>query len=178
IVSPVGNETANVRSVQISPVALRFETEHPAGALPAVTNLTANHSAGRIVTTFTGGHDSCAEEVRNVPAFVARSPTAVSADIEAAPVVDRSHHRRWRLGVGTCSHIGSRRGGDDTCCKANCGQQKLLHRVFSIPSLVICPARAIADKLSRMLNSRFRQRPYAICSSTTVPKLQLIVFQL
>src|SRR5438132_44030 len=110
IVSPGGNETANVRSVQISPVALRFETEHPTGGLPAVTNLTANHSAGRIVTTFAeGGQDSYAGEVRNIPALVARSPTAVGSDIEAAPVVDRSHHRR-RLGVGTCSQISGRRG--------------------------------------------------------------------
>ena len=110
IVSPVGNEGANIRSPQISPVALRFETEHPTGALPTVTNLTADHSAGRIVTTFTeDGHDSCTRKVRNIPALVARSPTAVASDIEAAPVVDRSHHRR-RLGVGTCSQISGRRG--------------------------------------------------------------------
>src|SRR3954447_17296233 len=110
IVSPSGNETANIRSLQISPVALRFEAEHPTGALPTITNLTANHSAGRIVTTFTeGGYDSCTGEVRNIPALVAPSPTPVCADIEAAPVVDRSHHR-WRLGVRTCSQISGRRG--------------------------------------------------------------------
>src|SRR5262245_34479813 len=116
IVSPVGNENADVRSVQISPVALRFETEHPTGALPTVTNLTANHAAGRIVTTFTeGGHDSCTREVRNIPALVARSPTAVGADVEAAPVINRSDHRGRRLGVGTGRHIGGRCGRDDTC---------------------------------------------------------------
>src|SRR6267142_5967235 len=110
IVSPVGNETANIRSLQISPVALRFETEHPTGALPTVSNLTANHSARRIVTTFTeDGHDSCTGKGRNIPTLVARSPTAVGADSEAAPAVDRSHHRR-RLGVGTCSQISRRRG--------------------------------------------------------------------
>src|SRR6202011_6240635 len=104
IVSPIGNENANIRSLQISPVALRFQTEHPTGALPTVSNLTANHSAGRIVTTFTeGGHDSCTGEVRNIPALVARPPTAVSADVEATPVVDRSYHRGWRLSVGTRS---------------------------------------------------------------------------
>src|SRR5882672_6708411 len=128
IVSPVGNENANIRSLQISPVALRFETEHPTGALPTVSNLTANHSARRIVTTFTeDGHDSCTGEVRNIPALVARSPTAVGADVEAAPVVDRSHHRR-RLGVGTCSQISRRRGsGHAECYETNGGRQKLLH---------------------------------------------------
>src|SRR5207247_9795496 len=111
IVSPGRNETADVTSPQVSPVALRFETEHPTGALPTVSNLTANHSAGRIVTTFTeGGHDSCTGEVRNIPALVTRSPTAVGADVEAAPVVDRSHRRRWRFGIGTCSQISGRRG--------------------------------------------------------------------
>src|SRR5258707_2748566 len=49
IVSPVGNETANIRSLQISPVALRFETEHPTRALPTVTKLTPSHSAGPLV---------------------------------------------------------------------------------------------------------------------------------
>src|SRR5258708_17055956 len=97
IVSPGGDESANIRSLQIRPVALRFETEHPTGALPTVANLTADHSAGRIVTTFTeGGHDSCAGEVRNIPALAARSPTAVGADLEAAPVVDRNYHQGWR----------------------------------------------------------------------------------
>src|SRR5262245_46565987 len=47
IVSPSGNESADIRSLQISPVALRFQTEHPTGDLPTVANLTANHSAGR-----------------------------------------------------------------------------------------------------------------------------------
>src|SRR3977135_547140 len=83
IVSPSGNENANIRSLQISPVALRFQTEHPTGALPTVSNLTANHSAGRIVTTFTEGRDR-STEVRDIPAFVAPAPAAVGAGVEAA----------------------------------------------------------------------------------------------
>jgi hypothetical protein len=48
IVSPSGNEKANIRSLQISPVALRFQTEHPTGALPTVSNLTeAQRSCSR-----------------------------------------------------------------------------------------------------------------------------------
>src|SRR5258707_8847844 len=100
IVSPSGNEKANIRSLQISPVALRFQTEHPTGALPTVSNLTANHSAVRIVTTFTEGGDR-STEARDIPALVARSPAAVGADVEAAPVVNGSHiHPGRRRGTG------------------------------------------------------------------------------
>src|SRR6266478_998572 len=52
IVSPTGNEKANIRSLQISPVALRFQTEHPIAGLPAVSDLTTNRSAGCSLTPF------------------------------------------------------------------------------------------------------------------------------
>src|SRR5258707_6135377 len=108
IVSPRGNEKANTRSLQISPVALRFQTEHPTGALPTVSNLTANHSAGRIVTTFTEGGDR-STEARDIPAFVAPAAAAVSADVEATPIVD-INHGGWRLCVTTRGKISCRRG--------------------------------------------------------------------
>src|ERR1700676_2619939 len=106
IVSPSGNKNANIRSPQISPVALRFQTEHPTGALPTGSNLTANHSAGRIVTTFSDGGEST--EARDIPAFVAPGAAAVGADVEATPIVDRNH-RGWRLGVRTRGKISGRR---------------------------------------------------------------------
>src|SRR6202022_3848922 len=108
IVSPSGNENANIRSLQISPVALRFQAEHPAGHLPTVSNLTANHSAGRIVTTFTEGGDRYTE-VRDIPAFVAPAAAAVGAAVDAAPIIDRNH-RGWRLSVRTRREISGRRG--------------------------------------------------------------------
>src|SRR5215212_8273 len=50
-------------------------------ALPAVSDLTTNRSASRIVTTFTEGGDRCTE-VGDIPALVARTPTTVAADVE------------------------------------------------------------------------------------------------
>src|SRR5258708_34009911 len=92
IVGPSGNENADIRSLQISPVALRLQSEHPTGALPTVANLTANHSAGRIVTTFTeGGHDSCSGELRDIPALVARSPPPVRAHGPTSPFLNPTH---------------------------------------------------------------------------------------
>src|SRR5438034_8918351 len=66
VVNPGGNEGANIGSLQIGPVALRFQTEHPGRGLPTVSNLTANHPAGRIVTTFTEDGDArCTAKVRD-----------------------------------------------------------------------------------------------------------------
>src|SRR5580692_8279846 len=90
IVSPIGNKKADIRSLQISPVALPFQTEHPTGALPTVSNLTASHCAVRIVTTFTEGDDR-SKEACDTPAFAAQGAAAVGADVEATPIVDRNH---------------------------------------------------------------------------------------
>src|SRR5258708_18816910 len=108
IVSPRGNEKANIRSLQISPVALRFQTEHPTGALPTASNLTANHSAARIVTTFTEWRHR-STEARDIPAFVASAAAAVIAHVQCAPIVD-SNHGGWRLGVRTRGKISGGRG--------------------------------------------------------------------
>src|SRR5712664_3794795 len=64
-----------------------------------------------------------------VPTFPARSPAAIGADVEAAPVIDRSHHRRRRLRVGTGSEI-SRPGGSRhlQCSNTYHSQQQFLHR--------------------------------------------------
>src|ERR1700738_3014341 len=105
IVSPSGNENANIRSLQISPVALRFQTEHPAGALPTVSNLTANHSAARSATTFTEGGDRYTE-VRDIPAFVGPCAAAIGTDVETAPVIQGNGRRRW----GLHGKISGRRG--------------------------------------------------------------------
>src|ERR1700750_612650 len=47
-----GNDSrqAPIRSLQVSPVTLGFDPEHPAGGLPAITELSANEAPGRVVT--------------------------------------------------------------------------------------------------------------------------------
>src|SRR6267142_5828434 len=96
---------ARIRSTQISPVALGFDTEHPSAALPTVTNLSADDPAGCVVTAFRGGRNRSPEGACRSPAVAARPPAAVGADVETAPVIDRSDHRR-RLGIRTGREIG------------------------------------------------------------------------
>src|SRR5882757_7620565 len=64
------------------------------------------------------------------PALVARSPAAVAAYVEAAPVIDGNRGRR--LGVRTGGDIGSRGGRSETQRNKSDGtQQKLLHHALS-----------------------------------------------
>src|SRR6267142_962308 len=78
---------ARAGTAEISPVTLSFESEHPGAGLPAITDLTAGNTAGCIVATFIG--EECAAETSIlIPAFAARTPAAVSADVETAPIVD------------------------------------------------------------------------------------------
>src|SRR4051812_4160926 len=95
------SKEADVRTAEIGPVALRFETEHPVAGLPAIADLTTDGAAASVVATFRAAAN------RNVgPAVVARAPAAVGADVESAPVIHCSDHRR-RLGVRTRSEIRS-----------------------------------------------------------------------
>src|SRR4029077_17558174 len=68
------------------------------------------------------------------------TPTTVGTDVEAAPVVDRSHDWGWCLGIRTGGQISSRGGSRHPQSKpTKRTQQGLLHRNFSIP--VICDHR-------------------------------------
>src|SRR5229473_2259024 len=123
-----GRRQARVRPAQICPVALRFQTVDESAALPAISHLTARRAAGRIVATFGRGRNNSDSESCGIGiAIVARSPAAVGADVEAAPVIDRSDHRGC-LGVRTGCKIGSRGGRSETQRNQPYRtQQKLLH---------------------------------------------------
>src|ERR1700754_500744 len=45
-------QRADVAALEVSPVALRFKTEHEGAGLPAIADLTTDGAAGRIVGTF------------------------------------------------------------------------------------------------------------------------------
>ena len=47
-----GNSRLVVAALQVSPIALRFEAEHPGAGLPAITDLATGDAAGRVVATF------------------------------------------------------------------------------------------------------------------------------
>src|ERR1700694_4108507 len=119
-------EQAGIRSSQIGPVALCFQTEHPTAGLPAITDLPAGDAAGRIVTAFAERGNYDAEVVIDVPALAARSPATVGADVEAAPVVHGGDHRGRRFGVGPRSEVRSS-CSIGHCTKAYRTQQKLVH---------------------------------------------------
>src|SRR5467141_526004 len=108
-------------------MALRFKPEDPCAALPAIANLATGDAAGCIMATFITDENST--KGSGVPTFAARSPAAIGADVEAAPVIDHSHHRRRRLRVGTGSEIRGRGGGrHPQCSKTYRSQQQFLHR--------------------------------------------------
>src|SRR6266851_5762641 len=110
-----GEQEAHIVAAKIGPVTLCFEAEHPTAAgLPAVADLTTDDAATRIVAALRAnkytGYINCVE------ASALLAPTTVRTDIKAAPVVNRSYHRGWRLGVGTCSQISRRRGSGHAQC--------------------------------------------------------------
>src|SRR5258708_10455059 len=98
---------ADIRAAKIGPVALAFNTPHPSAGLPAVTDLSAGDTASCIMTAFPKGRNWSETIVSKIPALVARSPAAVGADVEAAPVIDRSDHRGRRRPV-TGGDVGGR----------------------------------------------------------------------
>src|SRR4030081_2460841 len=122
-------EQADIVASEISPVALRFQTEHPRTGLPAIADLTTSRAAGCVMATFPErrNRNACGR-CYEIPALAARSPTAIGADVEAAPIVNGGHHRGRRLGVRTSGQIGGRCGGSHAKGnKTNCSKQKLLH---------------------------------------------------
>src|SRR3979490_2981821 len=125
-------EQAEIVASEISPVALRFQTEHPRGCLPAIADLTTSRAAGCVMTTFPerSNRNACGR-CSEIPALAARSPTAVGADGEAAPIINRGDHRKRRLGVRTRREVGSGSGSQAQRNETNRTKQKLLHRIFS-----------------------------------------------
>src|SRR5262249_1905051 len=72
------SEQADVPALEVRPVTLAFNTEHPGAGLPAITDLTTGDTAGRVVATFVG--DEHAGRSGEVPALAAPIPSAVGAD--------------------------------------------------------------------------------------------------
>src|SRR5205814_3231730 len=89
-------------ALQVSPVALCFQTEDPGTGLPSIANLAACDRAASVMATFgrIGRSKNDAGRVGSIPAFVAPATAAVDTDVEAAPVIDRRYHLRGRLCVG------------------------------------------------------------------------------
>src|SRR3954468_4747366 len=100
-------EGARVAALEVGPVALSFQPEHPAAGLPAIADLTTGRAASRIVAAIAAVERATGHII---PALVARTPATVGADVETAPVVDRRDHRRRCFGVGTSGHISGRCG--------------------------------------------------------------------
>src|SRR6202022_2525885 len=51
-VDETGEHQARVRALQVSPVTLRFNAEHPGAGLPAITDLTTGDAAGCVMAPF------------------------------------------------------------------------------------------------------------------------------
>src|SRR6476660_5385124 len=137
VIGGAGKEQANTATTYIGPVALSFNTEHPIGGLPAIADLATGRAASCVMATFAPHGSSC--ERREVPAIPARSPAAVRADVEAAPVVNPSHHRSRSLRIRTRGEVGRRGGrGAKADGKSTDGpDQKLVHfnpRIFALVS--------------------------------------------
>src|SRR6516162_7329628 len=129
-----------MRTSEARPVALAFQAEYELVGLPAVADLSADHTTGPIDASVIEQH---AAEWSHVPTIVGASPAAVRADVETAPVVNRSHHRRRRrLGVRSCRQICGRRGGGHSECEYTNSTQPKLPSCFLPP--VACHLSPIA----------------------------------
>src|SRR6516165_10044488 len=94
-----------MRSPEARPVTLTFQAENELAGLPAVAELSADQATGPIDAPVIEEHTA---EGSHVPTIVGTSPAAVRADVETAPVVDRSHYRGRSL---VRRQICGRRGG-------------------------------------------------------------------
>src|SRR6202022_267496 len=120
-----------VGTLEVSPVALAFQAEHPAARLPAVADLTTDRAAGCVVAAL-GTEQARGHIGDEIPALAARAAATVDTDVETAPVIERRDHRRGRLGIRTRSQISSRCGSRQAQRnEANRPQQNLLHGILS-----------------------------------------------
>src|SRR6516225_8498369 len=103
-----------MRTSEARPVALAFQAEYELVGLPAVADLSADHTTGPIDASVIEQH---AAEWSHVPTIVGASPAAVRADVETAPVVNRSHH--WVRSPVRRQICGRRGGGHAWCDQSN-----------------------------------------------------------
>src|SRR5260370_1792344 len=75
-VDETGEQQARVRALQVSPVTLRFNAEHPSAGLPAITDLTTGDAHGVVIAAFTADQ----ERRHGIPAVVAPTPTTLPAE--------------------------------------------------------------------------------------------------
>ena len=76
-----GKLQAGIAAFEISPVALRFQTEDPGRHyLPAIADLSTDRAARGIVTAFVS-------EAIRIPVEAADTATAVDTDVETTPVI-------------------------------------------------------------------------------------------
>src|SRR5712672_4177241 len=78
-------ENADPRVAKIGPVSLAFETEHPGAGLPAIAELATSEPSRPLAASV--------RKDAEIHTIAALAPAAVSADVEAAPVVNGSHIR-------------------------------------------------------------------------------------
>src|SRR6202007_2417348 len=86
-------QQAGVGAREVSPVALRFQAEHPRTGLPAVTDLATDRAARGVMATFRDRKDGSAGGRRAGPAIVARTPAAGDNGVENAPIIHTRDHR-------------------------------------------------------------------------------------
>src|SRR5258705_4031498 len=122
-------ENADARAAQIRPITLSFHAENELICLPAVADLATGDASGAIGATV---RNERAGYRNDAPAIAALTPAAITADVETRPIVHRGDVRHRRC---LNSHISGRRGGGHAhqCYQTDRSQQKLLHRMFSIP---------------------------------------------
>src|SRR5258707_15813165 len=105
-----------------------YRQEHRGAAPPAMAELPTGGPAGRIMATIRKEENTGPRG--GVPALAARSPAAIGADVEAAPVVNRSDHRGRRCPVRAGGEVGGRgRSPHAQCNGANRTPQKLFHPI-------------------------------------------------
>src|SRR3954468_16325031 len=51
LIGRASNEQAGVAALEVGPVALRLDAEHPGAGLPSIADLAARQGAGRVMTT-------------------------------------------------------------------------------------------------------------------------------
>ncbi len=122
-------DEADALAAEVRPIALSFQAKHPLVGLPAIADLAADEAPGPFAAAVS---DDYAKRINKIHTIATLTPTAVGANVEAGPIVDRGNHRRGSLGVRTCSQISCRRGsGYPQCNQTNGPHQKLPHH--SIP---------------------------------------------
>src|SRR6185312_7539052 len=115
-------EHADASPAEVRPIALCFQSEHKLVGLPAIPDLPAEEASGTIAAT---ADEICPGCIKEIHATMALSPAAICADVEAAPIVDRSHYRRWCRLNRHVSSQGWRSYAQRN--QTNCTQQDLLH---------------------------------------------------